>query len=117
MQIKSNCEGSRCIYRGFSGDASGNEPTCQCRRPERCGFDPWVKKNPLEKKMATHSSVLAWTIPWPEEPSGYRPWGGGGPDTTGSRSTAHFQGPPHPPELACGRLGEGGAFCLRPVAC
>ena len=24
---------------------------------------------PLEKEMATHSSVLAWTIPWTEEPS------------------------------------------------
>ena len=24
---------------------------------------------PLEKKMATHSSILAWRIPWTEEPS------------------------------------------------
>ena len=24
---------------------------------------------PLEKKMATHSSILAWKIPWMEEPS------------------------------------------------
>ena len=28
----------------------------------------------LEKGMATHSSVLAWRIPWTEEP-GYYPWG------------------------------------------
>ena len=27
-------------------------------------------ENPLEKGMATHSSVLAWEIPWTEEPSG-----------------------------------------------
>ena len=39
----------------------------QCRR---CGFDPWVGKTPLEKEMATHSSILAWRIPWTEEPGG-----------------------------------------------
>ena len=27
-------------------------------------------KDPLEKDMATHSSVLAWRIPWTEEPGG-----------------------------------------------
>ena len=30
---------------------------------------------PLEKGMATHSSILAWIIPWIEEPGGYTPWG------------------------------------------
>ena len=29
----------------------------------------------MEKKMATHSSILAWEIPWTEGPGGYRPWG------------------------------------------
>ena len=24
--------------------------------------------------MATHSSILAWRIPWTEEPDGYSPW-------------------------------------------
>ena len=28
------------------------------------------QKDPLEKEMATHSSILAWRIPWTEEPSG-----------------------------------------------
>ena len=28
------------------------------------------QEGPLEKKMATHSSVLAWKIPWTEEPGG-----------------------------------------------
>ena len=27
-------------------------------------------KDPLEKSMATHPSILAWKIPWAEEPSG-----------------------------------------------
>ena len=29
-----------------------------------------VQEDPLEKEMATHSSILAWEIPWTEEPSG-----------------------------------------------
>ena len=44
------------IYTGFPGGASGKETACQCRR---CGF---------EKGMPTHSSILAWRIPWAEEP-------------------------------------------------
>ena len=37
------------LLRGFSGGASGKEPTCQCRRYKRCGFDPWVRKIPWRK--------------------------------------------------------------------
>ena len=33
-------------------------------------FDPWVGKIPLEQEIATHSSILAWRIPWTEEPGG-----------------------------------------------
>ena len=36
--------------------------------------ETWVRslglEDPLEKEMATHSSVLAWGIPWTEKPSG-----------------------------------------------
>ena len=32
-------------------------------------------KDPLEKGMATHSSILAWRIPWTEEPGGLQPIG------------------------------------------
>ena len=31
--------------------------------------------NPLEKGMATHSSILASRTPWTEEPADYSPWG------------------------------------------
>ena len=31
--------------------------------------------NPSEKKMATHSSILAWEIPWTEEPGGLQSMG------------------------------------------
>ena len=36
----------------------------------------------LEKEMATHSSILAWKIPWTEKPVGYGPWGCKELDTT-----------------------------------
>ena len=32
-------------------------------------------KDPLEKGMATLSSILAWRIPWTESLQGYSPWG------------------------------------------
>ena len=31
------------------------------------------QEDPLEEGMATHSSVLAWRIPWTEEPGGLQP--------------------------------------------
>ena len=31
------------------GGASGKEPTCQCRRGKRCGFDPWIRKIPWRR--------------------------------------------------------------------
>ena len=38
--------------------------------PDRVGW-----KDPLEKEMATHSSILAWEIPWTEEPTGLQSMG------------------------------------------
>ena len=42
------------------------------RLPEM--WETWVQSlgwgDPLEKEMATHSSILAWRIPWMEEPGG-----------------------------------------------
>ena len=38
--------------------------------------------DPLEKVMATHSSILAWRIPWTEEPGGLQPVGHEELDTT-----------------------------------
>ena len=38
-------------------------------------------EDPLEKEMATHSSILAWEIPWTEEP--------GGLQSLGSRRVGH----------------------------
>ena len=33
------------------------------------------QEDPLEEGRATHSSILAWRIPWTEEPAGLNPWG------------------------------------------
>ena len=33
------------------------------------------QEDPLEKGMATHSSILAWRIPWTEEPGGLQSMG------------------------------------------
>ena len=46
---------------------SGKESACPCRRRRRLGFDPWVRKIPW-RRDATHSSILAWRIPWAEKP-------------------------------------------------
>ena len=32
--------------------------------------DPWVREDPLEEEMETHSTILSWGIPWTEEPGG-----------------------------------------------
>ena len=32
-------------------------------------------EDPLEKEVATHSSILAWEIPWTEQPGGLLSWG------------------------------------------
>ena len=66
-------------FKQFSSLVAQRLNVClQCRRS---GFDPWVGKIPLEKEMATHSSILAWRIPWMEEP--------GGLQFTGSQGVGH----------------------------
>ena len=56
---------------------SGEESACWCREHNRRGSEPRFGKIPW-REMATHSSVLAWRIPWTEEPQGL--WRGMCPD-------------------------------------
>ena len=44
-----------------------NPPTMQ--EMQEMGVRPLGQEDPLEEGMATHSSILAWEIPWTEEPS------------------------------------------------
>ena len=53
--------------QGFPSEASGKEPTCHTRCVRDVG---WIlrSEDSLEKGMATHSGILAWKIPWTEDP-------------------------------------------------
>ena len=51
---------------GFPGGPDGKESSCHA---EHLGLIPgWA--DPLERGMATHSSIHAWKIPWTEGPGG-----------------------------------------------
>ena len=50
----------------FSGGSDDKESSCNAKDP---GLIPGSGRYP-EKGMATHSSILAWRIPWTEEPRG-----------------------------------------------
>ena len=49
-------------------------------------WETWIqflgREDPLEKGMAAHSSILAWKIPWTEEPGGLPSLGSQESDTT-----------------------------------
>ena len=60
--------------RGLPGGSDGEESACNAVRS--LGW-----KTPMEKGMATHSSILAWRILWTEEP--------GGPQSTGLQRVRH----------------------------
>ena len=68
-------------YKWHSGNLSGNVGDAGD------GFSPWVGKGPLEKEMATHSRILAWKIPWAEEPGGLQFMGLQESDMTGHKHT------------------------------
>ena len=57
------------------GQSVKNLPAVQETQVQSLG-----RENPLEKEMATHSSILAWKTPWTEEQRG--PWGHKGLETS-----------------------------------
>ena len=54
-----------CMYLGFHGSDGKNPPGMQ-----ETQIQSLSQEDPLEKGMATHSSILAWRIPWTREPGG-----------------------------------------------
>ena len=42
---------------------------------QEMGVQTLSQEDPLEKEMTTHSSILAWEIPWTEEPGGLQSMG------------------------------------------
>ena len=61
--------------QGLPRFASSKGPACQCRRCKEMWVRSLGREDPLEEEMATHSSILAWRIPWTEEPSGLQSMG------------------------------------------
>ena len=61
---------------GFPGGASGKEPACPCGRCKETRVWSLGWEHPLEEEdVATHSSILAWRIPWTEELGGLQSFG------------------------------------------
>ena len=55
------------LLGGFPGGASSKERVCQSRR-RKTQVQSLGWEDPLEEGLATHSSLVAWRIPWTEEP-------------------------------------------------
>ena len=65
------------FIKGFpSGSAVKNPPVMQEMQETR--VRSLGQEDPLEEGMATHSSILAWRIPWTEEPGGLQSTGSQG---------------------------------------
>ena len=66
MKTKLSLDTERCSYRNF--------PVAHTIKNllavQETGIRSVGQEDPLEKEMATHSSILAWRIPWTEEPGG-----------------------------------------------
>ena len=84
------------VSRGWDSGRFSSPKDCLLGRPRwprskelayqyRKHNETWIQslgqKDPLEKEMATHSSILAWRIPWTEEPDGLQ--------STGSQGVGH----------------------------
>ena len=87
------------FWGSFPGSASGKEPTCQCGRHKRCGFDPWVGKIPWRRAWQT-TPVFFFFFPLQyfllensqgqRSLAGYSPYGRKESDTT--EVTEHARG-------------------------
>ena len=75
------------ISGGFPGGAGGKDPTCQCRRRKRLGFNPWVGKIPWRRKWQPTPVCLPGESHGQRSLAGYSPWGRKESDTTWPLST------------------------------
>ena len=62
------------IYIFLLGFPGGSEVKASACNAGDLGSIPGSRRS-LEKEMATHSSILAWRIPWPEKPGGLQSMG------------------------------------------
>ena len=73
VQFGHTVKGHIDSIQGFLGGASGKEPTCQCRRRKKHGFDPWVRKIPWRRAWQPTPAFM------PGEPHGQRSLAGCSP--------------------------------------
>ena len=59
------------IFMGFPGGSAVKKIHLPMQETWVWSLD---QEDPLEREMATSSSISAWEIPWTEEPNGYSPW-------------------------------------------
>ena len=59
-----------CVYLGIPGGSEGKASACSAG-----DLGSMPGSGTLEKEMATHSSTLAWKIPWTEKPGGLQSMG------------------------------------------
>jgi len=60
-----------CVYiisLGFLGGTSDKNPPANAGAARDAGLILLGQEGPLEEEMTAHSSILAWRIPWTEEP-------------------------------------------------
>ena len=71
---------------GYPLQYSWSSPVAQLVKNLPVMQETWVQflgqEDPLEKEVATHSSILAWRIPWTEEPDRLQSMGSQKSDTT-----------------------------------
>ena len=73
--IDADCERDKVVpSSGLSQWLSGKATACSVGDSGDVGSIPYWE-DPLEKEMATHSSILAWRTPWTEEPGRFQSMG------------------------------------------
>ena len=79
---------------GFPGGASGKEPSCQCRRSKRRGFDPWIGKILRRRawQLTAVFSQCSGESHGQRNLAGYSPQGRKEPDTSEMTQHACMQG-------------------------
>ena len=66
---------AKVVNKGFSSDTSGKEPSFQCRRLKRCGFDPWIRKIPWRSSWQPTPVFMLGEFHGRKSLAGYSPEG------------------------------------------
>ena len=62
-------------HPSIPGSPNSEEPACQCRRPKRCGFSPWVGEIPWRRAQQPTPAFLPGESHGQRKLAGYSPWG------------------------------------------